>query len=64
MQRSLVGYSPWGRRESVMTEQLSLSHWSALQTKLRLSVCSRQLGSSGEKKALLIGCAGTSLVVQ
>ena len=25
-QRSLVGYSPWGRKESDMTEQLSLTH--------------------------------------
>ena len=24
-QRSLVGYSPWGRKESYMTEQLTLS---------------------------------------
>ena len=24
-QRSLVGYSPWGRKESDMTEQLTLS---------------------------------------
>ena len=24
-QRSLVGYSPWGHKESDMTEQLSLS---------------------------------------
>ena len=25
-QRSLVGYSPWGRKESGMTEQLSTRH--------------------------------------
>ena len=25
-QRSLVGYTPWGRKESDMTEQLTLSH--------------------------------------
>ena len=25
-QRSLVGYSPWGRKESDMTEQLSTQH--------------------------------------
>ena len=25
-QRSLVGYSPWGCKESDMTEQLSLTH--------------------------------------
>ena len=25
-QRNLVGYSPWGHKESDMTEQLSLSH--------------------------------------
>ena len=24
-QRSMVGYSPWGRKESYMTEQLTLS---------------------------------------
>ena len=27
-ERSLVGYSPWGRKESDMTEQLSLSSYS------------------------------------
>ena len=26
IQRSLMGYSPWGRKELDMTEQLSLSH--------------------------------------
>ena len=26
-QRSLVGYSPWGHKESDTTEQLSLSKW-------------------------------------
>ena len=31
-QRSLVGYSPWGRKESDMTEQLSLSHLEALSS--------------------------------
>ena len=25
-QRSLVGYSPWGRKESDMTERLSIAH--------------------------------------
>ena len=25
-QRSLVGYNPWGRKESGMTEQLSTAH--------------------------------------
>ena len=25
-QRSLVGYSPWGRKESDMTEQLTYTH--------------------------------------
>ena len=25
-QKSLAGYSPWGRKESDMTEQLSLTH--------------------------------------
>ena len=25
-QRSLAGYSPWGRKESDMTEQLTLTH--------------------------------------
>ena len=25
-QRSLEGYTPWGRKESDMTEQLTLSH--------------------------------------
>ena len=25
-QRNLVGYSPWGRKESDMTEQLSRAH--------------------------------------
>ena len=25
-QRSLVGYSPWGRKESDMTERLSTAH--------------------------------------
>ena len=29
--RSLVGYSPWGRKESDMTEQLSLSLWCVLR---------------------------------
>ena len=28
-ERSLVGYSPWGRKESDMTEQLSLSSYSS-----------------------------------
>ena len=26
-QRSLKGYSPWGHKESDMTERLSLTHW-------------------------------------
>ena len=26
-QRSLVGYSPWGHKESDMTEQLTVSHY-------------------------------------
>ena len=28
-ERSLVGYSPWGRKESDMTERLSLSSYSS-----------------------------------
>ena len=27
MDRSLAGYSPWGRNESDMTEQLSTHQW-------------------------------------
>ena len=31
-QRSLVGYSPWGCKESVMTEQLTLHYTKFLNT--------------------------------
>ena len=40
-QRSLAGYSPWGRKESDMTEQLTLSQFTncvTLGTFLNLSV--------------------------
>ena len=37
-QRSLVGYSPWGRRESYSTERLSrLSHTRKLPLKRKIS---------------------------
>ena len=37
-QRSLAGYSPWGRKESDMSERLSLSLWNCQE-----SVCSSVL---------------------
>ena len=37
-QRSLAGYSPWGRKESDMAERLSLSLWNCQE-----SVCSSVL---------------------
>ena len=37
-QRSLVGYSPWGRKESDMTERLSTAHMQIFSP-LNLQVC-------------------------
>ena len=39
-ERSLVGYSPWGRKESDMTEQLSLSSYSSKVRQLSIEFSS------------------------
>ena len=41
-QRNLVGYSPWGHKESDMTERL-ITHASVLQKDLNLSVAQRTM---------------------
>ena len=38
-QRSLVGYSPWGRKESDTTERLSTTHPKNTTTARHISVC-------------------------
>ena len=43
--RSLVGYSPWGRRESDMTERLQFHHLSNLQIKTLLTLWGFPCGS-------------------
>ena len=39
-ERSLVGYSPWGRKESDMTERLSLSIYSSKVRQLSIEFSS------------------------
>ena len=36
-QRSLVGYNPWGCKESDMTELLTLSHFTSIDPSVYLS---------------------------
>ena len=47
-QRSLVGYSPWGHKESDMTERLSTAHTADAESPSRwkkLTVCCPQAGN-------------------
>ena len=41
-QRSLVGYSPWGRTESDMTEQPSIAHIAYSTIYINLEACKQQ----------------------
>ena len=45
-QRSLVGYSPWGHKESDTTERLTLSLFTPNRSVVQV-VCAHQLGKSG-----------------
>ena len=38
MERSLAGYSPWGRKESDMTEQLTFSHYTISLSKKKANL--------------------------
>ena len=45
-QRSLAGYSPWGRKESVGTERLTLSLYGHSDFALSGSKCSRSVSAT------------------
>ena len=67
-QRNLAGYSPWGRKESVMTEQLTLSTYFKIvnlqQANFELSTSTKDCGGyrGGKiKKSLPFGSEQLSM---